>query len=398
MAIRTHPEDFRVDEQLDAAWLEALAARADAAHPHAAVRLSKSGLTTPDAAAELARALRIRPGQVSWAGLKDRHAVTAQHVTLAVGHEAAPRLRALVSGLEGRGWRARLVGWSAEPIDSRAIRANEFELVLRGLTDAACSEVARRAALLAGTDGELLLVNYFGEQRFGSARHGEGFAARALLEGDFLGAIRLLVGTPTRKDAGAARALARACAAQWGNWSAIVAAVPACSERAPFEALAAGAPPAEAFARLPAFLRAMSIEAYQSWLWNDAARRLASTCAGALRTPTEWGELVFPHAGAWAAGWSDLCAVLPAPGATAAEPWSTALAGALAAEGRTMDGLVVPGAASPFFGAADRPFAVRTSGFRLDPPVAGPGGANLRLAFGLPRGAYATTVLRALGQ
>jgi tRNA pseudouridine13 synthase len=398
MAIRTHHEDFRVDEQLEPAWLEALAARADAAHPHAAVRLSKSGLTTPDAAADLARTLRIRPGQVSWAGLKDRHAVTAQHVTLSVGHEAAPRLRALATGLEGRGWRARLIGWSAAPIDARAIRANEFELLLRGLTDAACAEVARRAALLTGADGELLLVNYYGEQRFGSARHGEGFAARALLQGDFLLAIRLLVGTPTRKDAGAARSLARACAAQWGNWSAIVAATPACAERAPFEALAAGAAPADAFARLPAFLRTMSIEAYQSWLWNDAAQRLASTCAGALRTPTEWGELVFPQGSAWSAGWAGLRAVLPAPGATAAEPWYTALADALAAQGLTMDRLVVPGAASPFFGAADRPFAVRTAGFRLDAPEPGPGGADVRVAFGLPRGAYATTVLRALGQ
>ena len=142
----------------------------------------------------------------------------------------------------------------------------------------------------------------------------------------------------------------------------------------------------------------MSIEAYQSWLWNDAAQRLASTCAGALRTPTEWGELVFPQGSAWSAGWAGLRAVLPAPSATAVEPWSTALADALAAQGLTMDRLVVPGAASPFFGAADRPFAVRTAGFRLDAPEPGPGGADVRVAFGLPRGAYATTVLRALGQ
>ena len=78
--------------------------------------------------------------------------------------------------------------------------------------------------------------------------------------------------------------------------------------------------------------------------------------------------------------------------------------GVLGDEGVTFAELRIPGLARPYFGGGDRPFVIEARGFSLSSPVrdefAGNSPANLAttVTFDLPRGAYATVVLRALGQ
>ncbi|MFO0962487.1 MAG: tRNA pseudouridine(13) synthase TruD [Phycisphaerales bacterium] len=405
MAIRRSPEDFRVDERLAPGFHDALAGSPDAAHPHALVRLTKTSLTTPDACAHLARVLRVPVGAVVAAGLKDRHAVTAQHCTVrAPGPEAA---RALERSPEGHGWRALLLGWSAQPIDASAIEANEFEIVVRGLHAAEVQAMHARAAALAADGGggaprTLLLANYFGDQRFGGARHGRGFAAQSLVAGDFLQAIRLLVGTPARKDHGTQRAFTRACATHWGEWKTLLAALPRRPERRAFEILARGGDPAEAFVALPNFLQTMCIEAFQSLLWNDALRRLhAALGEPLLRTPDDFGELLFAPATRVPAAWHDAAMPMPSPAMAPAPPWDAAMRAALEAHGVEAASLRVPGLHRPFFGHAERPMLVRAMDVELRDEGADPTQRSRRVVrarFALPRGAYATVVLRALGQ
>jgi tRNA(Glu) U13 pseudouridine synthase TruD len=68
-----------------------------------------------------------------------------------------------------------------------------------------------------------------------------------------------------------------------------------------------------------------------------------------------------------------------------------------------MENLVIPGLRRPFFGESERSLFVRAEGFEQDRPVpdtfdrTGKRFART-LRFSLPRGAYATVVLRALGQ
>src|SRR5262249_34032446 len=67
-------DDFAVDEELPYA--------PSGAGDHVFVRIEKRGTTTVDAARALARALGVRDRDIGIAGMKDRHAVTRQWLSL----------------------------------------------------------------------------------------------------------------------------------------------------------------------------------------------------------------------------------------------------------------------------------------------------------------------------
>lgn len=418
MTIRRQPADFLVEERPSADFLASLAERGGPRAPHAVYALTKESLTTPDAAGQLARALRVGPGAVSYAGLKDRHARTTQYVSV---RATGP----LPDFAEGVSWQARRCGWASEPLGASNIDGNRFTIVVRDLTEEAAVQMRSRAELLTLPGGEthdaargdapgppgaavsLAVVNYFGDQRFGSARHGKGFAARRLIEGDFEGALKLLIGTPARKDSGRTRAFTRVCAGKWGRWAEMLAELPGVPERAAVERLASGGGFREAFEALPAFTRVMCVEAYQSHLWNVTARLLAERVAreggvDPLRAPDEFGEMVFPPAGALSEPWLALIVPLLGPTTALEEPWGSCARAALEAEGIGTASLRIPGVRRPFFGEAPRPLLGRVDRFSLSttqPDELGrPGRLRRTAAFDLGRGAYATVVLRALGQ
>lgn len=421
MTIRRQPEDFVVGERLLPACRSGFTASWSRGTPHAVFELTKTSLTTPEAIQRLARELSVRHADVSYAGLKDRHARTTQHVSIEVPR--AERAAVMPRAVEGRGWSGRLLGWSPAAISAECIEGNFFAIVVRGLSREACDEMDRRARLLTlvvprtpGTSesssesrdrkpASLLILNYFGDQRFGSARHGEGWVARALIKGDFDQALRLAIGTPARKDSGHTRPFTRLCAEKWGRWKELARELPPCPERAAIEALAAGKDARDAFASLPYFLQSMCVEAYQSHLWNEAARRIARSLGGAavLRSSDPFGEMLFPTASAVNESWRGQDMPLLGPRTTFDGPWADAAKAALAEEGIARGDLTIPGLRRPFFGEARRPLFFEASRFDAPPPEPDeldkrPGRLKRTVSFQLPRGAYATVVLRALGQ
>lgn len=442
MAIRTQPTDFLVEELIDekvtatggtAPWLPV---RTDKA-THAVFRLVKTSMTTPDAINKLGKSLRVKPANIDYAGLKDKHAQTAQHIS--VPGLDARKAASLPKTLSGEGWGAKLIGWSPKPLSAEAIRGNRFRIVIRDLAKEASTEMDRRAGLLAlpGSAGAagpgagvvggpaalrtLLVINYFGAQRFGSARHGKGFVAAALVRGEFEEALRLAIGTPARKDAGKTRDFTRVLARDWGNWGKLAAILPMCPERKAIEVLSrrtvkAPATPEvfrEAFAALPFFLQSMYLEAFQSKIWNGTARRVVerinaggvpAKVARSLQSDDQYGTMLFAPASALAGPlgsvWRGLNVPLLAPKSVLTPPWGEAAQAALDDEKVTLAQLRVPGLDRPFFGEAPRPLVVEATRFELS--AAEPDGTGKRVkrvtGFELPRGAYATVVLRALGQ
>ncbi|MBX3407142.1 MAG: tRNA pseudouridine(13) synthase TruD [Phycisphaeraceae bacterium] len=428
MTIRRTPADFIVDEIAAPEFEGSLRAAPSADALVAVYRLDKSQLTTPHAVSLLAAELRVRQNDISYAGLKDKHAQTSQMVGVKARTLADGVL--LPAEIRGGKWSARRIGWTVAPIDASAIAGNRFCIVVRGVSRAAAAEMDRRASLLAtaGDDGgALLIVNYFGAQRFGSARHGEGWIARSLIDGKFEHALRLAIATPSRKDTGVTRTFTRMLAARWSEaagagrdgWAALARDLPRCPEKKAIERLAFMASRREApidergyreaFAALPYFLQQLYVEAYQSYLWNELARRMAARIAAGqslLKTDDEFGQMLFPPAAARAAapGLFDLHLPLPAPETQPVEPWGGDLLAILEREGLALDRLKIPGLRRPFFGEAMRPLFITAAAFSLGDPepddLAAPRSSSMKrqVRFDLPRGAYATVVLRALGQ
>ena len=163
--IRASPEDFEVEE--------IPAYTPSGQGEHLFLWMEKVGLDTPEAARHLASALGLRTDEISWAGLKDRVAVTRQWLSVPARAEAAlaalaprPDLRVLSYARHGNKLR---VGH---------LRGNRFRIRIRDAErpDGAGAVMERLVA-----EG---LPNAFGEQRFG--RGDTGLRGRALVLGERL--------------------------------------------------------------------------------------------------------------------------------------------------------------------------------------------------------------------
>ncbi len=168
--LRSTDEDFAVDEEP--------AYPPSGAGDHVFVRIEKRGLTTPQAVRAIAQALGARDRDVGVAGMKDRHAVTTQWLSLPppVTPEAA-------RALELPGVRVLEAARHPHKLRTGHVRANRFRLRVRGLPAGLAPELARRArAILERLAAPPGAPNWYGEQRFG--RDGDNAArGRELVSG-----------------------------------------------------------------------------------------------------------------------------------------------------------------------------------------------------------------------
>lgn len=149
-------EDFQVDE------VPAYVPSGSGEHLY--VRVRKRGMTTRDAALSLSRAAGVQERDIGYAGMKDKHGVTSQWLSLPGNAKAPdgwalpPELTLLESSRHGNKLR------------TGHLRGNRFRIGLTGTAPGAAENARAILALLAGRGH----ANYFGTQRFG--REGRNLA------------------------------------------------------------------------------------------------------------------------------------------------------------------------------------------------------------------------------
>ncbi|MCC6581705.1 MAG: tRNA pseudouridine(13) synthase TruD [Phycisphaeraceae bacterium] len=409
MTIKQHPEDFQVEEILTD---EAASAIGQHTRRFVVYRLDKQRLTTPQATYRMAMLLRVDRDAVEFAGLKDRHAATSQHVTVDAGKFADK----LPRKLSEEGWTATWLGFSDRPMTPHSIARNRFRIRVGDLSKRDVREMNAQTQRLASPGSgvhpsnaiptSVRVVNYFGDQRFGSARHGQGFMAPLLIRGHFEDAIKLAIATPSRKDSLKQRKFKKTLQNQWGKWKAVLPRLEACQDRAAVELLAKDPKNFRAaFAALPQITQYMAVEAYQSWLWNAIAVELVvERClprGQVFEADDPFGNLFFPVASAIEDEMASLELPLLSPQTQLAPPWEQAARRVLEHERIEPKSLRIPGVDRPYFGHFLRPMFVDAVGFNMTDAAPDPDRQDKwtrTLSFELPRGAYATVVLRALGQ
>jgi tRNA pseudouridine13 synthase len=162
---RVQAEDFRVDE-IDGF-------EPSGSGEHLLLTVEKRGMNTAFAAKRIAAWAGIAEMGVSYAGLKDRHAVTTQRFSVQLPKRVAPELDALVSD----DLRVLASHWHNRKLPRGALAGNRFTLLLREAEGERAAVEARLRAI-AGQG----IPNYFGEQRFG--RGGDNVeAARRMFSG-----------------------------------------------------------------------------------------------------------------------------------------------------------------------------------------------------------------------
>jgi tRNA pseudouridine13 synthase len=150
--LRATPEDFLVEE--------VLGFEADGAGEHLLLRVEKRGANTLWVARQLARYAGIPARDVSYAGIKDRHAVAVQHFSLWLGKRAEPDWTALADPE----FRVLSAVRHSRKLRSGALKGNRFRLIARDLSAPAIELESRFETIRAQG-----VPNYFGPQRFGRA-------------------------------------------------------------------------------------------------------------------------------------------------------------------------------------------------------------------------------------
>jgi tRNA pseudouridine13 synthase len=148
--IRSRPEDFYVEE--------GLGFELEGQGQHCWLWIEKCLLTTEVVAASLARAANIPRQRISYAGMKDRNAVTRQWFSVDLAGVAAPVWNESLPS----GSRVLAETWHRRKLRRGGLKRNKFHLVLREISGDR-AQIDLRLARVASTG----VPNYFGPQRFG---------------------------------------------------------------------------------------------------------------------------------------------------------------------------------------------------------------------------------------
>jgi len=376
--LRQSPEDFAVEE------LPLYAPCGEGEHLY--LEVEKRGLTTHELVRQLAKACRVREQEIGYAGLKDARALTRQQISLQ-GVDAGA-----VAGLDIPGVRILSASRHRNKLRLGHLAGNRFRIRVQGVASGA-EEHARQVLAVLERRG---VPNLFGPQRYGVLGNNARIGA-ALLRGDHEQAIYWLLGEPQQIDN--PRWREGVTLFQAGDLDGACRVLPAgCrNERNVLRALSQGQAPRKALQQLPRPVLRLFLSAWQSQLFD----RLVLERLEHLDT-LEAGDLACKHANGACFLVEDPAAELDrlqsleispsAPLFGAKTPLAEGAPGAreralLEAEALPAEAFNLPGGLS--LSGERRPMRVPLAAPRVTPLEEG-----LEVSFELPRGSFATTVMR----
>jgi tRNA pseudouridine13 synthase len=390
--VRERPEDFLVDEV-------PLYEPAGAGE-HLYMLVEKKNMATSDLIQIVAKHFGVPRHAVGYAGLKDRLAVTRQVLSVHVPGKKIEDFPMLQHERVGVLW----ADYHANKLRQGHLRGNRFSIRIRKVNPMHVALAKKVLDRLAVTG----VPNRFGEQRFGTGGSNHLFG-RALVLGDYERAVSDLF-APFAGD-GEKSAEARRLAREGKHAEALAGFPRGCrTERALLVALAKGASAERAVRSLDLMAANFMVSAFQSAAFNHVLdRRLAAGTIGSLRG----GDVAMKHENRAMFAVDDATsgdaatterlaafeisptgpmwgpAMMRAAGATEAEEVE-----ALADFGVTPEQVAAFGTRHPrLIEGARRPLRVPI----IDPDVEGgvdEHGTFIRVVFELPRGSFATVVLR----
>lgn len=259
--IKVFPEDFIVEEVISKSVFKK--------QNCLIYRLIKRNWDTMVVIKEIAKRAGISYRDIGFAGTKDRHAITSQYISICGGN--LRELREKIEGVEISDAKLEFVGYGKK-LKLGSLWGNRFKIVVRELDVPVEEAMERTRAILKEVKAEGGFPNYFGYQRFGERRVINHEVGRLLLEGKFeeaalkfLGAYDgSMLGDEARKEFFEGRDVDRA-----------IESFPKFLryERAMLYRYRETKSWKKAFAVLPRPVLRIFIHAYQSYLFNKALSR-----------------------------------------------------------------------------------------------------------------------------
>ena len=386
MKLKSTPEDFRVDE---------ITSVRPSNGTHGLYRLTKAGLGTPEAIAEVLSRWNIERRRISYGGLKDRHATTLQHFSIAHGPK---------TGFTDRSMQVEYLGQITRPFHAKDIQANRFEIRLRKIATSQRERLDRNADWL----GRFGAINYFDDQRFGSIGESGELIGMHWCKLNYERALYIALAEQNPHDRPREKEQKEILRTYWGQWEKCKAMLDRSHRRSIVTYLLdhpVDFKRALALVRLD--LRSIYVAALQSWIWN----RWVSTLIDRFNEqkterhlPSKSGPLALPDLATedrqqlWRSQWN---VRLPLPSARQHHwPEGTLedLESVVGELGLTVRELRLKFPRDTFFSRGEREVLLFAKDFRANWESADSkqSQSDWKLAFELPRGAYATMIIRQL--
>ena len=203
MKIKVKAQDFIVREV-------SIPSFSDKPHNHAVFRLTKQDWDTFDLIELLARRLKISKQDISTGGIKDRYGITEQLISI----KNRRGLQEAVMALPPEdNFKLSFVGFHSAAITAKDIRGNHFTITIRDIPPADLGRLLANAEIVK----QWGIPNYYDEQRFGGARHGKGFMGKEIFRGSREKALRLYF-EPSKFDDPRTRTLKSCILENWSHW------------------------------------------------------------------------------------------------------------------------------------------------------------------------------------
>jgi tRNA pseudouridine13 synthase len=232
--------------------------------------LEKRDIDSNHALFEIERELHMRFRVM---GIKDAKAVTTQYA----GMERV--MRNPPAELKSRHTRLTLKGFTKHPLQKKFLAGNKFEIRIYNV----------RSSDLSGFVPHIGKVgNFYGLQRFGSERLVTHLIGREIVKRNFIQAVELLLCHTTEFDTQMSREIRNKCVDP-SNYRQVLKMLPRGMdiERQVLSALVAGRDTIAALRAVPITIRRLFVQAYQAYIFNRCLSRAVMEGEDLLQPQTE---------------------------------------------------------------------------------------------------------------
>ena len=252
MKLKQQPADFIVEEIPNIV----ICSEKD---EHSIFLLEKQEVDTFDAIRQIAKKLRISLFEIGYAGLKDKHALARQYISIPTHYN--------VKGLNVDSLTLTFIGYHRKKIKIGDLTGNRFTIIVRDVSENELIDISKRASEIPISG----VPNYFDSQRFGSVIDNE-FIGKLIILKKYDHAVKRYLTAYQKSEPKKVKDEKRKILSSWNDLSklriynkAFAMVVKEYLITSDWRA---------AYRKIPAHLREMFVNAYQSHLWNECVKEI----------------------------------------------------------------------------------------------------------------------------
>jgi|GEM_PF-788104 tRNA pseudouridine13 synthase len=252
MKLKQKPEDFIVEEETSLSFSSDKQA-------HRVYLMEKQGVDTFEALRMISQKYGIPGREIGYAGLKDKHALTRQYISIPSCYN--------INNLNTKLIRLEPVGYHDKKIKIGDLKGNKFQLTIRDLKE----EYIKYLDEIKNLITKYGVPNYFDSQRFGSVINNE-FIIKHVIKKNYEKAVKIYLTSYLKSEPKRIKDEKRMILLKWSNLDDITIKTSDLSRV--IDEYKKNRSWLDAYRKIPKHLREIYVNAYQSFLWNECLKQL----------------------------------------------------------------------------------------------------------------------------